>query len=186
MSSHLKDKRRASVVTASQAWRVIHDRKKYWKEVTGRLPKFEGNEMTQWGVDHEGLAIATLEDYLNGMVDEGNLFKVHKELPIGASPDGYYKNDPVEVKCPWTQKIYPVIPEKYFYQTQIQMEVMDRPQCIFAVWTPQEFHVEYIKRDKEFIQWIIPHINEFLEYVRTDTEPKNWKKKPVYNYMEKI
>jgi len=183
---HLTDKKRTNkIITASQAHRVIHDRKTLWKEMTGKVPKFQGNEMTDWGNTYEPVAISELENYLQDYVEEGNIFHVHKELPLGASPDGFYEGNPVEVKCPWTQKIYPNIPEKYMWQMQIQMEVLDKPKCIFAVWTPAMFHVEQVQRDKEFIKWYMPFVNEFLDYVKLDNEPKKWNKKPKYN-KEKV
>ena len=58
--SHLKDKRRNTVITASIAYDAIYGRKPLWETWTGRRERFKGNQMTQWGNDHEDDAIAEL------------------------------------------------------------------------------------------------------------------------------
>lgn len=205
---HLTDKKRTNkIITASVAWKAIYERVSLFNEMTGRAEKFQGNEMTQWGNDHEDIALKSfinevnkakvsinsrLESVTKEKLVPSKKFLVHKSLPIGATPDAFLKSNPVEVKCPWTRLgegkggVYPVIPEKYYYQMQIQMSVTNRPLCWFYVWTPRQTKLELVSYDQSFMDWYMPFAKEFLESVANDTKPKRWSKKPVYNYKEKL
>jgi len=181
MTSHLSNKElRNSIVTASQAWSAVYERQKLWREKTGRAEPFEGNEMTQWGNDHEHIALAAFEDEMNGICRAGNKLIVHPEKPIGASPDGYLGDIPVEIKCPFTQKIYPEIPERYWFQMQIQMYVVGAKACWFYIWTPEETSKELVLYDELFIEWFLPKAEEFLSYCEQKVEPPRYSRKPKY------
>jgi len=183
--SHLKDKRRNSVITASIAYNALYERKPLWETWTGRRERFKGNRMTQWGNDHECYAISELEKYTKSFIRPSKKFLVHKTLPFGATPDGFIDDIPVEVKCPWTQNIYETIPIRYWFQMQMQMSVVEQDKCYFMCWTPKEFKTEMVDYDADFIKWYLPYAEEFLECVRSDTPPQRWKKRPIYNYKEK-
>ena len=74
---HLKNKElRNSVITASQAWDAIYDRKKLWREKVGLAEPFSGNEMTQWGNDNEFRALSAFEREMNTICKPGNKFVV--------------------------------------------------------------------------------------------------------------
>ncbi len=185
-SDHLKDKRRDKVISASLAWSVINDRKKLWRERTFRQEPFQGNEMTAYGLEHECYALSAFEKSVNDICKSGNQFHVHGSDPIGASADGFYYDQdlkidiPIELKCPWSQEIYPEIPQRYWYQVQIQTYVHGTPYGWFGVWTPDEFKAEKIDHDPEFIEWFLPYAYEFLKFVDEDKEPPRWNKKPIY------
>ena len=181
MSSHLKNKKlRNSIVTASQAWSAVYERQKLWREKTGRSEPFEGNEMTEWGNAKEKYALSSFEKEMNGICCAGNKLVVHPDKPIGASPDGYLGDIPVEIKCPFTQKIYPEIPERYWFQMQIQMYVVGSEACWFYIWTPEKTSKEMVFYDEAFINWFIPKAEEFVQFVRDDVEPPRYKRKPKY------
>ena len=61
MSSHLTDNRRHNIITASNCWSSVYERQKLWRQMTLREAPFEGNEMTQWGLDYEHLALCEFE-----------------------------------------------------------------------------------------------------------------------------
>jgi putative phage-type endonuclease len=187
MSLHLSNKKlRNSIVTASQAWSAVYERQKLWREKTGRAEPFEGNEMTEWGNDHEHIALAAFEDEMNGICRAGNKLIVHPDRPLGASPDGYLGLIPVEIKCPFTQKIYPEIPERYYFQMQVQMfcvsAVAQQPieACWFYIWTPNETSKEMVFYDESFMDWFIPKAEEFVQFVKDDVEPPRYSRKPIY------
>ena len=182
LNEHLKDNRRHNIITASQAWGAVYERQKLWREKTFREKPFEGNEMTQWGNDHEEIALRDFERYMNDICENGNKLIVHSDLPIGASADAFLNGIPVEIKCPFTQKIYPTIPDRYYVQMQIQMFVSKTAAAHFVVWTPEDLHTELVQYDKEFIEWYIPKAQEFLSYVSDDKEPPRYKRKPVFNF----
>jgi len=104
--SHLKDNRRHNVITASNAWSAVYERQKLWRQMTLREPPFEGNEMTEYGNIHESIALSALEKEFDDIVEPGNKFVLHDKLPFGASPDGYYDGNVIEIKCPYTQEVY--------------------------------------------------------------------------------
>ena len=122
-SDHLKDNRRHNIITASNAYAVIHDRKSLWRKMTFREPPFQGNDATEHGKFYEPVALSCLEKELDDILEPGNKLVVHESLPIGASVDAIYKGFPVEVKCPFTGEVYPSIPDRYYYQVQLQMMV---------------------------------------------------------------
>jgi len=187
MSSHLSNKKlRNSIVTASQAWSAVYERQKLWREKTGRAEPFSGNIMTQWGLDNEPIALAAFEDEMDQICKAGNKLLVHDILPCGASADAfifYQAYDqwiPVEIKCPFTQKIYPEIPERYWFQIQMQCFVSRTVGGWFYVWTPHETHREYVPYDSKFMDWYLPKMEEFIQFVNDDVEPPRYKRKPKY------
>ena len=182
LNEHLKDNRRHNIITASQAWGAVYERQKLWREKTFREKPFGGNEMTQWGNDHEEVALRAFERHMNDICENGNKLIVHPELPLGASADAFLNGIPVEIKCPFTQKIYPTIPDRYYVQMQVQMLVSKAVAAHFVVWTPEDFHTELVQYDQEFIDWYIPKAQEFLSYVADDKEPPRYKRKPQFNF----
>ena len=102
-------------------------------------------------------------------------------MPFGASPDGYYQGNVVEIKCPYSQEIYKDIPERYYFQMQMQMEVCNMPQAYFYIWTPNETKLQIVDRSKAWLEWYTPLALEFIQYVEDDIEPKRRTKKPIFN-----
>lgn len=181
MSQHLSDPRRNQLITASNAWGAVYQRQKLWRQMTLREPPFEGNEATEYGNIYEPIALSALERELNEIVDAGNKFMVHNTLPFGASPDFFWENMVGEIKCPFTQIIYEEIPERYYFQMQMQMEVCNKEACLFYIWTPEKTKQEIVKKDDKWLEWYQPLALEFLKYIEDDVEPVRWKRKPIYN-----
>jgi putative phage-type endonuclease len=179
--SHLTDSRRHNVITASIAWSAVYERQKLWRQMTLREPPFEGNEMTEYGNIHEPIALSALEKEFDDIVEPGNKFVLHDKLPFGASPDGYYDGNVIEIKCPYSQEVYKEIPERYYFQMQMQMEVCKMPHAYFYIWTPNETKIQVVNRSKAWLEWYTPLALEFIKYVEDDIEPKRWTKKPIFN-----
>ena len=189
-SEHLKDNRRHNIITASQAWSAVYERQKLWREKTFRAKPFEGNEMTQWGNENEHIALSEFESYMNDIGVNSKKLLVHPDLPIGGTPDLFMNGVVVEAKCPFSQRVYPNVPDRYYTQMQIQMCVAqangykESIKAHFVVWTPDEFHTEIVQYSPEFIDWYIPKAKEFLDYVATDKEPPRYKRKPEFNFNQ--
>ena len=183
-SEHLKDNRRHNIVTASQAWAAVYERQKLWREKTFRAEPFAGNQMTEYGNLHEPIALAAFEEEMNEICESGNQLVVHPDRPLGASPDGYItvngERSVVEIKCPFTQKIYPEIPERYWFQVQVQLFTCGLKSAWFYVWTPFETHKEKVFYDEEFMDWYLPKVEEFIQFVNDDVEPPRYSRKPKY------
>jgi putative phage-type endonuclease len=178
--SHLTDNRRHNIVTASNAWASVNERQKLWRQMTMREPPFEGNEATQWGNDHEKDALSAFEKEMGDFCMPGNKLIVHDSLPMGASADSYLNGDPCEFKCPFSMEFYGDIPERYYWQVQMQIHCCKREQGWFSVWTPNGITVELVKKDEKWLDWYKPLLLEFMQFVETDTEPTRWKRKPIY------
>ena len=107
---------------------------------------------------------------------------------MGASPDGIIQcccHDKclIEVKCPYncsTQLFSELEGNKsfclkqinkhlkldkahsYYYQVQCQLNICELDICYFVVWSPEEMHIEEVKKDTEFFSALLPGINSFL------------------------
>jgi predicted phage-related endonuclease len=149
--------------------------------MTLREAPFEGNEMTDWGNLNEHLAICEFEKAMGEITETGNKLIVHPDLPLGASPDGFLNRLPIEAKCPYSQEFYGMIPDRYYFQTQLQMEVCGAPRCYFVVWTPKGITIQIIERSKEWFDWYKPLALEFMKFVEDDVEPTRWKRKPIFD-----
>lgn len=191
IKSHLNDDRRHHIITASQAYDAIYNRKRLWREKTLRAEPFEGNDATRWGNSNEPHALMMLEDQLNTVLGDGDKLYVHPTEPLGASPDGFYvqqsmtgekvKDYVVEVKCPYSMELYKRIPENYWFQMQVQMYVCNKEKALFYVWTPEDQSLDEVDFNPTFIEWYLPLARAFVEFVQTDVEPPRWTKAPRFD-----
>ena len=62
----------------------------------------------------------------------------HKQYDwLGGSPDGIASDgNLIEIKCPLTREIKHEIPNYYYPQVQICMEILNRPYCYFIQYKP--------------------------------------------------
>jgi putative phage-type endonuclease len=89
-----------------------------------------------WGVRYEPVVKGILEETYGQIADLGRIR--HRTDPhFAASPDGLFLSGEmagclVEIKCPPTRAITEEIPHAYWCQMQLQMEVCDRPRCMYV------------------------------------------------------
>lgn len=137
---------------------------------------FEGNEATQYGTDHEPIALAAYSAQTAIAVTQTG-FIPHPSIDwLGGSPDGLTNDRVVEIKCPFGQKVYDDCPSHYMAQVQGLMECVNLPSCDLAVWTPEKLRVFTIERSPEYWNWMFPKLAEFWCYVKADVEPPRAKK----------
>ena len=94
---------------------------------------------TDWGIRFEPVVKRYLEKIWKCTIYECGRLR-HEEHKNGASPDGIIINTEsnrygrlVEIKCPYSRKIEDKkIPEDYWIQMQIQMEVTDLVECEYV------------------------------------------------------
>ena len=97
------------------------------------------NEITEWGVKYEDIAIAYYEELYNVKVLDFGLVPHPSFKAFGASPDGIcddtgndeYTGRMVEIKCPPKRKFTKTVPNHYLMQVQGQLEVCDLDECDF-------------------------------------------------------
>ena len=100
---------------------------------------YEQNEITEWGVKYEDVAIMFYEELYNVNVLEFGLIPHPTFHAFGASPDGIcddtgnneYVGRMVEIKCPPKRKFTKSVPSHYWMQVQGQLEVCDLDECDF-------------------------------------------------------
>lgn len=153
-------------------------RQQAWRRVIG-IEKFEGNAATEWGTENEPIALACYENRCAvGVSTELTGFVIHPEHDwLGCSPDLLIGTDGLgEIKCPASQKLYPVVPPYYLAQVQGQLEVTRREWCDFIVWTPDAMSVTRIQRSPAYWMWMHERLAEFWMYVVAEVEPPRMKR----------
>ena len=91
----------------------------------------------------------------------------HKSISwLGGSPDGIASDgNLIEIKCPVTREITHNIPDHYYPQVQICMEVLERPFCYFIQYQPgNSFQncILDIKKIPRNIEWFQNNINNLF------------------------
>lgn len=123
------------------------------------------------GVKYEGEAREKYEAMSGEEVLEFGLL-IHPELTwLGASPDGITKSGKmVEIKCPTGRQIVPGhVPEHYFPQVQVCLEVCNLEEAVFIQYKPEELvwpkeailDITYVKRDREWFQTNVEKLHSF-------------------------
>lgn len=157
-------------------------RQKMWRVMTGREPKFTGNELTAWGSEHEQDAIDSYELLTGNIVSksgDNQRFVISKERDwLGCTPDGFAGDVVVEAKCPASMNLYGGVPDHYMAQVQGQMYICEKSLAHFVVWTPDETEIYIVEKNDEYVLEMLALLEDFKQYVDSDTEPKR-KKKPT-------
>jgi putative phage-type endonuclease len=131
---------------------------------------FKGNIMTEWGNSHEDSVRDQFCLEYNQTCHETGCLR-HPVYPfMGASPDGILESGALlEIKCPYLREpLEGYVPEGYYEQMQMQMEVCDLDSCYYVEWKPKlffddsdTFQVQLIKRDPEWLTTNLETISEF-------------------------
>ena len=92
-----------------------------------------------WGVRFEPIIKRYLERTWNCSIYDCGRLKHETQPHLGASPDGIIISEEsdkygklVEIKCPYSRKIGGIVPEEYWMQMQIQLEVTNLNECEYV------------------------------------------------------
>jgi len=130
----------------------------------GESREFEGNIATQWGTDHEYEAVSMYESSTGNLVTKHNI-SIHPDHDfISYSADGIAGDVLLEVKAPFSQKIPTEVPNHYWLQVQLGMEVLDLESCDFYYWTPGKQQLFKIPRDRQWFENTLPQLDEFTQW----------------------
>ena len=172
---------RSGLLTASNFGAAIginpyQSRQKLWAEMVGDAEPFTGNEMTEYGTEHEPDAIFEYESWSGNFVERTG-FWVNEEYPdLGCSPDGLVgKSGLVEAKCPFKQIPHEEIPAYYMAQMQGQMLITKRVWCDFVSWSPDDTRIWRVDYSHEYVNAMIPLLGDFWESVQKHEKPKRRK-----------
>ena len=144
---------------------------------------------TLYGKEHEGEALDKLGEVLGLTILEAKKVVPPAQSWLVCIPDGLLEEDDsiVEVKCPYKcrDNTFQALAETdqnfclqvvegggleldqdhdYYYQVQGMLNMVDRQNCYFAVWSPTQFHYQVIHQDKQFWENII--LPKLLEFYR--------------------
>jgi putative phage-type endonuclease len=144
---------------------------------------FKGNAATEYGTKNEPVAAKVFETFALSHAKKQNadddmsfyypgLIICQKEPWLAVSPDGLpcIKNKKtgknirylLEIKCPFTKKLYPHIPHYYFDQIQGIMGILQLPYCDFVVWTPEKTQIRRYNFDSEYWTKVLyPRLHQF-------------------------
>jgi putative phage-type endonuclease len=162
------------------------------KKVSTTKKPFTGNFATIHGNKYEDEARFKFGRMYNLDTWEVGLFRHQKYKWLGGSPDGIASDGSlIEIKCPIKRKIEHYIPEYYYPQVQLCMEILDIPQCYFIQYQPENIFqsalldIKVIPRSKEWFAENYPIFESFWEdvlYHRKHPEIEIIKKR---NYTKK-
>ena len=164
-------------MTASNSYRICHKRHDTSCHNIVKIirnPKPITAASVVWGSKNESVAKAELEKKLGEKVLDCCIF-IHHEIPsLAETPDGVLERSRqvVEIKCPSSAASYSTLSEayldnvpaitnlftdesctaiktnhEYYYQIQMQLEVVDTEECQFMVWIPHNSTVILIETD---------------------------------------
>jgi len=151
---------RQGAISATQVPNLFASARQYGTmvlEKAGKMERRSGSreacytqDMTpfDWGIRFEPVIRHCLQTLWKQTIEEVGCF-VHEnpDLHLVASPDGLMKSGSlVEFKCPITREIGVKIPDDYWQQMQIQMEVTGAEECqyaeaIFSSPMPQRYNM---------------------------------------------
>lgn len=154
-------------------------RQKLFRVMLGIEPRDPMNANMQWGIDNELTAVAGVEAHTGIVFDFTGKNQRHLTVEIdgvtlGATPDGSCGSTGIEVKCP--SKLPDEIPPHYVPQILGQCLIAGFDSVFFSAWTPTEQRIWHVPRSSEYIEFMLPLLTEFIDYLKSDTEPKRKKK----------
>ena len=163
-------------------------RRRVFREKVGIDPrKFFGNEYTRFGTEYEDEAICVYRNTTDRRPITNLPLIRHRTIPfLAASPDFITRCGRAgEVKCPPRRQMGPFIPEKYYPQVQLVMEVCDLEVCDFVQYRPSAYGEPYkyicveVTRNREWFARVLPVLSEFheqmVEYRKTGNIPEEYR-----------
>ena len=142
------------------------------KKITKETTVSGGSSATNYGNKYEEEARLLFSDRFKLETWEIGLFQ-HPDISwLGGSPDGIASDgNLIEIKCPVTREISHTIPDHYYPQVQICMEILDRPACYFIQYKPSNYFqnglldVKLIKRNKDWFKENLVTLENFWNKV---------------------
>ena len=150
---------------------------KQFNDALGRMPQLDiflrivcgtGNEACLWGTRNEANGILAYTAHTGNVVKSTGLH-IHPYIPwLAGSPDGLIGTDGLlEVKCPFPFKrggatVHMHIPEHYYMQIILCLEVSDREWCDFISWLPSTYRVYRVTRDHDLHEAMMPYYTAFF------------------------
>jgi putative phage-type endonuclease len=135
-------------------------------EKCGYKKKDNGNENTQRGIRLEPIVRDKYDAATNSKTHEFGLLVHPVHSWLGGSPDGVTEDGIlVEIKCP--KKISPKIPDYYYPQVQLLMEIMELEECDFVQYREDtdEMKIIRVPRSRAWFAEKLPIMKAFWDTV---------------------
>ena len=145
------------------------------RDALGLDSEFVGNVATEYGKNHENLAMLAYWQKTGNLVNECGFYVCHDYNWLGASPDGIIElseggHATLEIKCPYSLRNSP-LPEfkslenqpHYYAQVQIEMLCTGITKTHFYQWNQYADSLEVVSYNQDWIDENIPKLFEFYE-----------------------
>ncbi len=154
-------------------------RQKLYDELTGAVPAFVGNDMTDCGTKHKPGAVNDYGVNAGEFVQPTGFHTSCEHDWLGVSPDGLVgETGLIECKCKFSQELWDCVPDHYMAQVQGQLEITGRDWCDFVSWVPDDISVFRVYRSEDYWAEEFKLLQEFWECLINLERPKR-RKKPV-------
>lgn len=148
-----------------------------FETLTGQpASRFNGNAATDWGNEHEPIALERYCKTAKEKVERGVFYAAKGFQIVGATPDGLTTNKVIEIKCPYTPKnhirtlITGEIPDEYQDQVYGEMLCTGREWCDFISYDPRmpdqyKMCIVHVEAQPHILQELRDRIGHFETYV---------------------
>ena len=157
-------KYRNSLITASSAWKLLHNESSINDYIYNKCKPFDLTKYTSvnvnspfhWGNKYEDVSVSLYEHLYNVKVEDFGCIKHPKYDFLGASPDGIVVSENrrgcmLEIKNIVNRDITGIPKKEYWIQTQLQMETCGLDDCDFLECRFKEYENEdEFKKDGTF------------------------------------
>lgn len=135
----------------------------------GAEKEFHGNQLTQWGLDHELDAITAFEQHAKVLTHGYQSSFVHPDYPwLSATPDALLGDDAlIEIKCPPERARYTHVDQRPDYEAQIrvQLECTGRTYGTLVVWKPWGISCSAVEHDPLWLPSVLDTFTAFMDEV---------------------
>lgn len=133
-----------------------------------------------WGKSKEREALEMFQATTSRQFRECGLFVDSNRNYLAASPDAICccQKETVEIKCPYSIRHQNaseadclnscgelICTHRYYYQVQFQMHVTKSKKCHFVIYTTKGIHVTEVQYNEDFINSLLPTLDEFYKNV---------------------
>lgn len=141
------------------------------RDFHGQESEFTGNIATEYGQNHEPLAMLGYINKTGNAVDEVGFFVHPVHDWLGASPDGIVNDDTVlEIKCPFSLR-NELLPQfksiesqpHYYAQLQLEMACTGKKQAHFYQWNQYIDSLEIVPFNQQWFNDNLPKLKAFYD-----------------------
>jgi putative phage-type endonuclease len=137
-------------------------------------PTKKSNPALSWGTNKEPCGVL---EYVTatGTHVEPTGFWTHADLDwMGGSSDGLLGSDGIlEIKCPYSRRLYAEVPPYYYLQVNALMEITGREWADLFVWTPDAVKCWRIRRNALAFGHLCNYYANFFGSVASGVKPPN-------------